>query len=287
MYYQPYSDRTFCAVTDCYLLVTAQNYVPALGSSLPGKVGDPSALSINERCRIILTGAHKWDTSSLLNVLNHWILWSLLLPGWSRSLQAVLREAFLLHHWSLLRMNPASQSCLRKKREWDKKDPGSTEMQLMEGLVLNAATTTVEKYYSCYNSQKVWVNDQTKYSLRRYSGVTRSVRLGSCLVAAQSHFLPCLWRVAAVERAVGCESVFLEKSVPAWYLGNPDLSLHHFHLILCLETSYIVFVSLQNNLRFSWQRCCGRAWCGCQQLRARFELCSLLGRVLLPWQLES
>lgn len=59
-------------------------------------------------------------------------------------------------------------------------------------------------------------------------------------MAAQSHFLPCLQRVAAIEQAVGCESVFLEKSMPAWYLGNPDLYLHHFHLILCLDTSFIV-----------------------------------------------
>lgn len=124
-------------------------------------------------------------------------------------------------------------------------------MQLMEGLVLNRAATMVEKYHSCHNSQEDWLNEQTKYSLRCYSGVT--VWLGWCLIAPLSHLLPCLRRVAAVEQAVGCESVFLEKSVPVWYWGNPDLSLHRFYLILCLETSFIVFVSLQNNLRFSWQ----------------------------------
>lgn len=74
---------------------------------------------MNDRRQIILTGSHKWDNSILLNVLNHWILWSFLLPGWLQSLQAVLREAFLLYLCSILQMNPASQSCVlgRNKNE--------------------------------------------------------------------------------------------------------------------------------------------------------------------------
>ena len=99
-----------------------------------------------------------------------------------------------------------------------------------------------EKYHSCHNSRKVWVNERTKYSLRCYSGVTSW--LGWCLIAAQSHFFPCLWRVAPIEWAVGWESVFLEKTIPARYLGNPNLSLRDFRLILCVETPFIVFVSL-------------------------------------------
>lgn len=66
--------RTFCTVTDWYLFVPGQNYVHALGRSQPGKVGDPSALSVDDTCQIILTGAHKCDTSFLLNLfkpLNH------------------------------------------------------------------------------------------------------------------------------------------------------------------------------------------------------------------------
>lgn len=56
-------------------------------------------------------------------------------------------------------------------------------MQLMEGLVPNAATT-VEKYHSCHNSQKVGVNEQTKYSLRCYSGISLAgIMLDSCSVS--------------------------------------------------------------------------------------------------------
>lgn len=77
---------------------------------------------------------------------------------------------------------------------------------------------------------------QWRYSLT-------GIMFDSCSVSFLAS--PRLQRVTAVEWAVECESVFLEKSMPAWYLGNPDLSLHHFHLMLCLETSFIVFTSAE------------------------------------------